>query len=211
MPPASARPRRFQEGHIVLATHNTGKIRELRALFAGTPVTVTTSADHGVVSVDKTATTFAENAAIKARAAVQATGFPAIADDSGLTVDALEGQPGVATADWAETASGRDYRMAMRQVWFLLEARCAPEPRQAQFRSTLCVAWPDGHEQFYPGIVEGRLVWPMRGEFGFGFDPMFVPDGHAMTFGEMDRDLKNTISHRARAMEQFAADCLGAR
>ncbi len=209
MPDTASELRRFRDGHIVLATHNEGKISEFRVLLANAPITVTSSADHGLQSPDETDTTFAGNAAIKARAAMQATGFPAIADDSGLTVDALGGEPGVATADWAATPRGRDYAMAMQRVWSRLETLQAPEPRRAQFRSTLCVVWPDGHEQVYAGITAGRLVWPPRGELGFGFDPMFVPDESATTFGEMDPALKNSISHRARAIQQFEADCLG--
>ncbi len=206
MPP----PRQLLGGGIVIATHNPGKLQEFRSLFADTAIMITTSDDHDLAAPDETGDTFAANAAIKAHAAARKTGLPAIADDSGLTVDALDGQPGIATADWAETANGRDYPMAMRRVRNLLMSRSVPEPHRAQFRSTLCVAWPDGHEQFYAGLVAGRLTWPMRGALGFGFDPVFIPDGHTVTFGEMDRDRKNMISHRALALKTFAAECLGA-
>ena len=195
---------------VVLATHNPGKIREFRDLLNGLPVNVVTSQDLGLPSPEEISSTFDGNASLKARFSSGASGKPAIADDSGITVDALDGQPGPATADWAETPTGRNYVKAMTRVWTMLEEISAPEPRRAQFRSTICVSWPDGHEEFFRGIVEGRIVWPMRGELGFGFDPIFLPDGYRKTFGEMDRKHKNLISHRALALQEFAAGCLGA-
>ncbi len=136
-----------------------------------------------------------------------ATGLPALADDSGIEIDALDGAPGVATADWAETPEGRDFAAAMTRAWTELEARGAPEPRTARFRTTLVLAWPDGHEEVFEGAVEGRIVWPMRGTDGHGYDPIFQPDGHDETFGEMDPARKNAISHRAAAMRAMTA-CL---
>jgi len=125
-----------------------------------------------------------------------------------LIVDALGGAPGVYTANWAETANGRDFRLAMSKVWFLLEEIKAPEPRTARFNATLCIAWPDGHDEIFEGQVEGRIVWPMRGDKGFGFDPIFLPNGKSQTFGEMDPDEKEAISHRGRAFAKFVEGCL---
>ena len=136
-----------------------------------------------------------------------ASGLPALADDSGIEVDALGGAPGVHTADWAETGAGRDFVMAMTRTWGELEAVRAPCPRTARFRSTLVLAWPDGHDEVFEGKVEGQCVWPMRGDRGHGYDPMFLPDGHEMTFGQMDPAVKNRISHRAAAFAGLVAAC----
>jgi len=152
---------------------------------------------------EETGTSFVENARIKAHAAASATGLPALADDSGIEIADLDGKPGVYTADWAETPEGRDFEMAMRRAHAELEARGAPEPRRARFCCTLVLAWPDGHDEVFAGTVSGRIVWPMRGDRGHGYDPIFQPDGHELTFGEMDRWEKNRISHRANAFEKL--------
>ncbi|SLN30964.1 RdgB/HAM1 family non-canonical purine NTP pyrophosphatase [Roseisalinus antarcticus] len=199
--------RRLEGGRLVVATHNTGKLEEIAALLAPYGVTLSSNADHRLPEPEETEETFAGNARIKAHAATQATGLPALADDSGITIDGLGGRPGVHTADWAETAEGRDFAMAMTRVWTELEAATAPEPRGAQFRCTLVMAWPDGHDEVFEGTVPGRIVWPMRGEFGHGYDPIFRPDGYDVTFGEMDRWEKNRISHRGRAFEALVAGC----
>jgi XTP/dITP diphosphohydrolase len=149
-----------------------------------------------------------ENARIKAHAAARATGLPALADDSGIEVEALDGAPGVYTADWAETSQGRDFVMAMTRTHEKLEQIGAPHPRRARFCCTLVLAWPDGHDEVFPGQMPGRIVWPMRGDQGHGYDPIFQPDGYDHTFGEMDRREKNRISHRADAFRKFTAACL---
>jgi len=199
--------RRFEGSDLIMATHNQGKLEEMVALLKPYGVRVTSNTDHGLPEPEETETTFVGNARIKARAAVEATGLPALADDSGITVDALDGAPGVYTADWAETPTGRDFVKAMTETWDKLEAIRAPEPRRAQFRCTLVLAWPDGHDEVFEGIMPGRIVWPMRGEQGHGYDPIFQPDGYAQTFGEMDRWEKNKISHRADAVAKLVAGC----
>ncbi|MEC8795744.1 MAG: non-canonical purine NTP pyrophosphatase, partial [Pseudomonadota bacterium] len=166
-------------------------------------ITVTSAADHNLPEPEETETTFVGNARIKAHAAAKATGLPALSDDSGITIDGLNGAPGVYTADWAETETGRDFVMAMTRAWDELEAVNAPTPRTAQFRCTFVLAWPDGHDEVFEGAMPGQLVWPMRGDQGHGYDPIFQPDGYDITFGEMDRWEKNKISHRARAFEQL--------
>ena len=138
---------------------------------------------------------------------MKATGLPALADDSGIEVDALDGAPGVYTADWAETPEGRDFVMAMTKTHELLEAKSAPHPRTARFCSTQVLAWPDGHDEVFAGTVEGKLVWPMRGKLGHGYDPMFQPIGHEITFAEMDPDQKNAISHRADSFGKLIRGC----
>jgi XTP/dITP diphosphohydrolase len=155
----------------------------------------------------ETETTFAGNARIKAHAGAQASGLPTLADDSGMSVDALDGAPGIYTADWAETPDGRDFDMAMHRVWAMLETLSAPYPRRAQFRCTLVLAWPDGMDAVFEGVMPGQLVWPMRGTQGHGYDPMFQPDGHDMTCGEIDRWEKNRISHRAAAFRKLMMEC----
>ena len=199
--------RHFTGEKLVIATHNAGKLREISALLAPYGVDVIGAAALGLEEPEETEDTFAGNARIKAHFATQATGLPALSDDSGLMVEALEGAPGVYTADWAETPNGRDFRMAMRKVWDQLEERKAAEPRRAAFNATLCLAWPDGHDELFVGQVNGRIVWPMRGSEGFGFDPIFQPDGHSQTFGEMDPAQKHAMSHRADAFAKLVAGC----
>jgi XTP/dITP diphosphohydrolase len=199
--------RRFTGGPLVVATHNAGKLAEIAALFDGRPVEVVSAGALGLPEPPETETSFAGNARIKAHAAARASGLAALADDSGIEVDALDGAPGVHTADWAQTPAGRDFVQAMTRIWDELEARAAPEPRTARFRCALVLAWPDGHDEVFEGAVEGRVVWPMRGGCGHGYDPMFLPDGHEVTFGQMDPALKNRISHRARAFARLLEGC----
>ena len=199
--------RRFQGRDLLVATHNQGKLEEIADLLAPFSVTVSSNGDHGLPEPDETETTFVGNARIKAHAGVKATGLPALADDSGITVDGLDGAPGVHTADWAEGPNGRDFHRAMTRTWNELNARNVPEPRLAQFRCTLVLAWPDGHDEVFEGVMPGRIVWPMRGDQGHGYDPIFQPDGYELTFGEMDRWEKNRISHRARAFEKLIEGC----
>lgn len=201
--------RRLSEPAIVVATHNPGKLEEIAALLAPYGISVSSNADHGLPEPDETEDTFVGNARIKAHAAAAATGLPALADDSGIEIDGLDGRPGVHTADWAETPDGRDFVMAMERAWAELEAAQAPEPRTARFCCTLVLAWPDGQDAVFEGRMPGRIVWPMRGENGHGYDPIFQPDGHEQTFGEMDRWEKNRISHRADAFARFVTACLG--
>lgn len=190
---------------LLIATHNAGKLEEMRALFAPLGIIVTGAAEHGLPEPAETEESFVGNARIKARAAMEATGLPVLADDSGITVDGLDGAPGVHTADWAETGAGRDFLQAMRRTWEALEARNVPEPRRAQFRATLVLLTPEGEEQVFEGVAPGRLVWPPRGALGHGYDPIFIPDGHDRTYAEMDFAEKNAISHRARAFAALEA------
>ena len=190
---------------LLVATHNRGKLEEIADLLGPHGVTVVGAAELGLPEPEETETTFAGNARLKAHAAARASGLVALADDSGLAVDALGGAPGVFTADWATTAQGRDFAVGMTRVWRELEAIRAPEPRLAQFRCTLALAWPDGEDHIFEGSVSGRLVWPGRGVQGHGFDPIFQPDGFDITFGEMDRWEKNRRSHRADAFARLVA------
>lgn len=201
--------RRFDADTLVVATHNAGKLKEISALLAPYHVAVAAAADFGLAEPDETESTFAGNARIKARYAARGTGLPALSDDSGIVVQALGGAPGVYTADWAETGHGRDFLLAMTKVRDLLVARKAPEPWLARFCATFCLAWPDGHDEIFEGQVSGRLVWPIRGDRGFGFDPMFLPDGQVETFGEMDPAKKHRISHRADAFAKLVEACFG--
>ncbi len=201
--------RRFTGDKLVIASHNAGKLREIAALVAPFGISAISAADLGLGEPKETEDTFAGNARIKARFAAKESGVPALSDDSGILVDALGGAPGVYTADWAETPSGRDFTMAMTKVWTMLEDKGAPEPRSARFCCTLCLAWPDGHDELFDGSIAGRLVWPMRGDLGFGFDPIFLPDGESETFGEMDPDRKHAMSHRAIAFAKLVDGSFG--
>ena len=201
--------RRFEGDRILIATHNAGKLDEMRQLFEPHGVSVVGAAEKGLPEPEETEPTFVGNARIKALAAVKGTGLPALADDSGIEVEALDNAPGVYTADWAETPNGRDFMMAMTKTHDLLEQRDAPHPRRARFRATLVLAWPDGHEEIFEGKANGTLVWPVRGALGHGYDPMFVPDGYDQTFAEMTPEAKNAISHRADAFDQLIAGCFG--
>jgi XTP/dITP diphosphohydrolase len=202
-------------GRLVIATHNEGKLVEMRDLLARYGVEAVSAQELDLPEPEEIGTTFAANARLKAQAAAQAAGLAAFADDSGLVVDALDGAPGIYSARWAGPA--KDFRHAMEKVEGMLRERDAftPDRRKAHFLSVLCVAWPDGHVQEFEGRVDGTLVWPPRGEQGFGYDPMFLPDGYGLTFGEMSRDEKHglprdgaPLSHRARAFIKLAEACL---
>lgn len=199
--------RRLSGDRILFATHNRGKLDEMRALLEPHGVFVVSAGDMGLPEPDETEDSFVGNARIKAHAAAKATGLVALSDDSGLCVDALDGAPGVYTADWAEGDGGRDFGRAMRRTHEALLARGASEPWTASFRCVLVVAWPDGEDAVFEGVVSGRLVWPVRGKTGHGYDPMFVPDGHDQTFAEMQPSAKNLISHRAKALAALQSAC----
>lgn len=193
---------------LVVATHNQGKLREIRALLAPFGCEATSVGELGLPEPDETGHMFAENAAIKADAAAKATGLPALADDSGICVDALDGAPGLFSANWA--GPGKDFAPAMERIWRELQWRgaVAEEQRRAHFVSALVLCWPDASRDLFEGRVFGQLVYPPRGNNGHGYDPMFVPDGFSITFGEMAEAEKNRISHRARSFEKFRAACL---
>jgi len=199
--------RRFTGDRLLVATHNAGKLEEIANLLEPFPLAVTSAGDMGLVEPVETEDTFVGNARLKAHFACRASGLPALADDSGIEIDALDGAPGVYTADWAETPTGRDFVMAMTRTWDRLEALNAPLPRTARFCCTLVLAWPDGHDEVFEGQMPGQIVWPMRGNQGHGYDPIFQPDGHSITFGEMDRWEKNRISHRANAFRKLVKGC----
>ncbi|MCX8509649.1 MAG: RdgB/HAM1 family non-canonical purine NTP pyrophosphatase [Rhodobacteraceae bacterium] len=198
--------RKFQGARLLVATHNKGKLEEIAALLAPFGISCVSAADMGLPEPAETETTFIGNARIKAHAAARATGLPALADDSGIEVEGLGGRPGVYTADWAMLpGGGRDFHMAMQRTWAELETVSAPYPRRARFRATMVLAWPDGHDEVFEGKVDGQVIWPIRGAEGHGYDPMFQPDGYAITFAEMDPAEKNRISHRADAFNKLAA------
>jgi XTP/dITP diphosphohydrolase len=195
--------RKLQPGKLVIASHNQGKVREIRALLAPYGIAPVSAGDLGLPEPEETGTTFAENALIKARASAEGSGLPALADDSGLCVAALGGNPGVYTADWAETPNGRDWSLAMGKVEDRLKALGPDVDRTAQFVCTLALCWPDGETALFEGRVSGRLTWPPRGTLGFGYDPVFVPDGHDQTFAEIAPETKHAISHRAEAFKKL--------
>ena len=202
-------------GQLVIATHNPGKLAEMRELLSPHGVTAISASELGLVEPEETGDGFAANAKLKAVAAASAAKLPAFADDSGLVVEALDGAPGIYSARWA--GPSKDFNAAMTRIERLLEERGATEPskRKAHFVSALCVAWPDGHLEEVEARVDGTLVWPPRGTAGFGYDPMFLPDGHERTFGEMSGTEKHGLpplgkglSHRARAFVKLAERCL---
>lgn len=195
--------RHFCGPSLLVATHNDGKLEEIRDMVSNFPISVVGAKEMNLAEPEETGTTFVENARIKAHAAAQATNLPALADDSGIEVDALGGAPGVYTADWAETPNGRDFEMAMRRTYQQLLASDADRPWVARFCCTFVIAWPDGHDEVFEGRMEGEIVWPMRGDQGHGYDPIFQPTGYEQTFGEMDRWEKNKISHRADAFQKL--------
>lgn len=203
--------RRLAGGRLVVASHNDGKVREIGDLLAPWGVETVSAGQLGLPVPEETEETFEGNARIKAHAAARASGSPALADDSGLAVDALDGAPGVRSADWAETPEGRDFGRAMSLLWERAAASGAAEPLTARFVCCLCLAWPDGHDEVFLGTVEGRLEWPPRGSRGFGYDPMFTPEGDARTFGEMAPEEKHAVSHRADAFRQLVAACFEPR
>ena len=217
MTPKGAAHRRLA-GRLVIATHNPGKLKEMRELLMPYGIEAVSAGELGLTEPAESGTSFKENARIKASAAATAAGLPAFADDSGLTVDALDGDPGIYSARWA--GPEKDFRRAMQTVEDKLRERGAREHSQcnAHFVSALCLAWPDGHVDEFEATVDGTLVWPPRGERGFGYDPMFLPSGHTRTFGEMTNVEKHGLpprgkglSHRARAFLKLAEACLAAR
>ncbi len=201
--------RKFEGNQLLVATHNKGKLTEITEILAPFGVKVIGAAEMDLPEPEETEDTFVGNARIKAHAASQATGLPALSDDSGITIDALDGAPGVYTADWAETGNGRDFMMAMTRANDEINAKGPDAPRTAQFRCTLVIAWPDGHDEVFEGVMPGSLTWPIRGADGFGYDPMFIPDGLDVTCAEMPKAEKNKISHRGRAVAQFVQGCFG--
>jgi len=201
---------RLQKGErLVLATHNQGKLREMRALIEPFGVTVVSAGELGLPVPPETEATFSGNAALKAVAAANASGSAALSDDSGIEIVALSGAPGVVSADWA--GPEKDFELAMRRVHDAVIASGArfEDRLRANFTSVLCLARPQRPPECFEGKAFGHIVWPPRGTNGFGYDPMFVPDGFAQTFGEMDPAAKHRLSHRARSFEKFAAACLG--
>ncbi len=215
--------RQLSEKTIVVASHNSGKVREINELITPFGFEAKSAAELNLPEPVEDGDTFEANALIKAQSAVSATGLPALSDDSGLCVDALGGSPGIYTADWAEKpdGSGRDFDYAMQKVEDAMQKENANTVKQrtGRFVAVLCMAWPDGHHEFFRGEVEGQLVWPPRGDIGFGYDPVFMPDGFDQTFGEMPAGEKHGweagrgdlgLSHRARAFAKFATQCLGA-
>ncbi|MBP2463214.1 MULTISPECIES: RdgB/HAM1 family non-canonical purine NTP pyrophosphatase [unclassified Rhizobium] len=213
--------RKLETKTIVVASHNAGKIREIAELIGPFGFSAKSAAELKFEEPDETGTTFEENAAIKALASAKASGLPALSDDSGIVIDALDGAPGVYTANWAEREDGtRDFAMAMQKVEDALQKKGAttPDKRSCRFVSVLCLAWPDGHTELFRGDVEGVVAWPPRGAAGFGYDPIFQPEGHETTFGEMTSEEKHgwkpgdehALSHRARAFKLFVETCLEA-
>ena len=206
--------RRLGSGSLVIATHNAGKLREIGALLEPYGVKCLSAGSLGLPEPAETGVTFVQNALIKARAAAEASGLAALADDSGLSVAALDGRPGVYTADWAERQwfegdPGRDWYMAMGKVEGMLAAKGDGCPRDAWFSCVLAIAWPDGDSAVYEGRVDGALTWPPRGTLGFGYDPVFVPQGRDVTFAELDPIEKHRISHRADAFAKLVAEQFG--
>ncbi len=203
------------EGKILIATHNAGKLREMRELLAPYGITAVSAGELGLPEPEETGSTFLANAEIKARAGAQASGLPSFADDSGICVAGLDGAPGIYSARWAD---GKDFMGAMARIDTELRARgcLSPDERRGWFISALSIVWPDGHLEEFEGRIDGTLVWPPRGTAGFGYDPMFLPDGHTRTFGEMSSDEKHglpadgarALSHRARAFQDLAKACL---
>ncbi|MXO85295.1 RdgB/HAM1 family non-canonical purine NTP pyrophosphatase [Altererythrobacter aurantiacus] len=203
--------RRLGSGSLVIATHNAGKLKEIGALLEPHGLKCISAGSLGLPEPPETGRSFVENALIKARAAAEASGIVALADDSGLSVAALDGRPGVYTADWAERQwfegePGRDWYMAMGKVEGLLAERGPHVDRQAAFHCVLAIAWPDGEHAVYEGFAPGSLVWPPRGKLGFGYDPVFVPEGSDKTFAEIEPDRKHAISHRADAFAKLVAE-----
>jgi len=206
--------RRIGSGSLVIATHNAGKLKEIGALLDRYGVKCISAGSLGLPEPKETGTTFVQNALLKARAAAEASGLTALADDSGLSVAALDGRPGVYTADWAERQwfegdPGRDWYMAMGKVEGMLQQKGADTPRDAWFSCVLALAWPDGETAVYEGRVDGTLTWPPRGTLGFGYDPVFVPQGRDVTFAELDPEEKHRISHRADAFAKLVAEQFG--
>lgn len=206
--------RKLGEGSLVIATHNAGKLKEISALLDPYGMTCLSAGALGLGEPEETGTTFIENALIKARNSAEVSQLPALADDSGLSVDALDGRPGVYTADWAERQwfegePGRDWYMAMGKVEGMLQELGPETDRTAAFHCVLAVAWPDGEHAVYEGTCPGTITWPPKGTLGFGYDPVFMPEGSKLTFAEIDPPEKHSISHRADAFAKLVADQFG--
>ncbi|MDB2561694.1 RdgB/HAM1 family non-canonical purine NTP pyrophosphatase [Amylibacter sp.] len=193
--------RKLNEKQIVLASHNKGKLKEIGHLLKPFGISVISASDLGLDEPEETENTYAGNARIKAHFAAKASGKPALSDDSGFSVEILDGAPGVYSADWAETSNGRNFSMAMSKVWDKIQH--AEKPCKAKFCCTLCLAWPDGHDELFEGSINGEIAWPPRGNNGFGYDPMFIAEGMHQTFGEMLPTDKHLISHRADAFKKL--------
>lgn len=201
--------RRLAPGKLVIASHNAGKVREIRELLGPYGMEPVSAAELDLPEPEETGTSFFANAEMKARSAADLSGLVALADDSGLCVEALGGDPGVYTANWAETADGtRDWLMAMEKVEAKLQALGPEVSRAAHFVCTLALAWPDGHVNWFEGRVDGALTWPPRGTMGFGYDPVFVPLGSSLTFAELDPAEKKRLSHRSRAFDKLVTGVL---
>jgi len=196
--------RRFDQDRLVIASHNAGKVREIAELLTPFGVDVVSAGDLGLAEPDETGETFIDNALLKAHAAADAANLPALADDSGLAVDALDGAPGIYSARWA--GPDKDFGAAMAKVEELLRGS---EDRGAQFVCALALAWPDGHAEVFEGTVTGEITWPPTGDKGFGYDPIFTADGETITFAEMDPARKHALSHRADAFRKLVAACFG--
>ena len=200
--------RRLEPGKLVIASHNEGKVREITALLAPYGIEPVSAGSLGIPEPVESGTSFAANAELKARFSADLSGMVALADDSGLCVDALNGDPGVYTADWADTPTGRDWSLAMQKVEDALTAKGPEVGRDAHFVCVLSLCWPDGHVESFAGRADGTLTWPPRGKMGFGYDPVFVPLGQTRTFAELDPDEKHAISHRADAFRRLVTAVL---
>lgn len=203
--------RHFSGGKLVIASHNAGKLREIADLLAPYNVEAISAGALGLPEPEETGTTFVANAELKALASARGADLPALADDSGMSVDCLDGAPGIYSARWA--GPSKDFTLAMRKVWDEVQAqnqtRGVQGPVRASFNCALTLAWPDGHVESFEGVLPGQLVWPPRGNLGFGYDPMFLADGQSLTFGEMPAQDKHAISHRALAFRQLIDACFG--
>jgi len=200
--------RRLTPGKLVIASHNEGKVREITELLKPYGIEPVSARSLDIPEPEETGTTFQVNADLKARYCADVSGLVSLSDDSGLCVDALNGEPGVYTANWAETGEGRDWHLAMRKVEDALQAKGPDAGRDAHFVCMLCLCWPDGHAEYFEGRVDGTLAWPPRGEMGFGFDPVFMPLGSDRSFAELDPAEKHRISHRADAFKKLVAAVL---
>jgi XTP/dITP diphosphohydrolase len=197
--------RRFEGGKLVIASHNPGKVREIQALLNPFEAEVISAGELGLPEPEETGDTFTANAELKAQAAAMVANLPALADDSGIVVNGLNGQPGIYSARWGGPA--KDFNHAMERVWTELEAI---EDKSAHFTSALALCWPDGHSEIFEGYIHGTIVWPQRGDKGFGYDPIFQPNGHNQTFGELENNVKYSISHRFQAFEKLVEACFKA-
>ena len=203
--------RRFSEDKLIVASHNKGKLVEIAELLTRFDVETVGADELGLPEPEETGKTFIANAELKALASATKAGLPALADDSGLAVDALDGAPGIYSARWAQTPNGRDFDFGMHKIEMAMSQKqsgeASPVSRTARFICALSLAWPDGHVESFEGTVEGTLVWPMRGKNGFGYDPIFLPLGGDLTFGEMAPEAKHAMSHRADAFTQLVEAC----